>query len=272
LLGDGYIEAIDPRDIEQNAVCQRRTGHAHAGVVVHTPALESVAASPAAPVGRFGWKSQHSSLLSACADSLRNELGIRNRLYPEEYSTHSTKDGPTPLEVADAKTGQTGLDRLVEEVRHTASPARDPRLAASRAAQAGEKLFTRIGCARCHIPTYKTMPAGTLINGGTYKIPDFIGSTMIHPYSDFLLHDVGTGDGIPEAAKPGLLDQSTANTFRTAPLWGLRYRGWLMHDGQSTTYQKAIQRHGGEADKVRRLYELLTPPQKRRILAFLDSL
>ena len=124
----------------------------------------------------------------------------------------------------------------------------------------------------CHIATYKTLPSGTLINGGTYRIPESIGSQTIHPYSDFLLHDIGTGDDIPQAAKPEYLDSSTANKFRTAPLWGLRFRSWMMHDGRSITYHQAIMRHGREAACVRERYELLAPKQKIELRAFLNSL
>ncbi len=164
------------------------------------------------------------------------------------------------------------MERLVAEVRHTAPPPRDEELAASPDSQAGEKLFTQIRCAICHVTTYRTLPAGTLINGGTYRVPDLIGGRTIHPYSDFLLHDVGTGDGIPQAAKPEYLDQSTANKFRTAPLWGLRFRSWMMHDGKSVTYHQAIMRHAGEATKVRERYERLTPQEKQQLRAFLNSL
>jgi CxxC motif-containing protein (DUF1111 family) len=83
LLGDGYIEAIDSWDIEENARQQREAKIGIAGVVVSAPVLEASGSHPEMRVGRFGWKSQHSSLMSSCADSLRNELGIRNRLYPE---------------------------------------------------------------------------------------------------------------------------------------------------------------------------------------------
>src|SRR5262249_1322217 len=141
--------------------------------------------------------SQHGSLLSACADSLRNELGIRNRLYPDEYSTHTANHAPTPLDAPDPTTGLTELNRLVDEIRHTAPPARDEELATGPDARTGEKLFGAIGCELCHVGTFKTLPAGTKINGGTYTVPDYIGGKTIHPYSDFLLHDVGTGDGIP---------------------------------------------------------------------------
>lgn len=204
LLGDGFVEAIDGHAIEQNAERQRLADMGIAGMIVRAPVLETAGSQLIMQVGRFGWKSQHSSLMSSCADSLRNELGIRNRLYPDEYPTHSASEAPTPFDNPDPKTGKTELDRLVDEIRHTAPPARDESLAASADAQAGEKLFADIGCAICHVSTYKTLPPGTRINGGTYKVPKFIRNKIIHPYSDFLLHDVGTGDGIPPSRQTGI--------------------------------------------------------------------
>jgi len=209
-------EAIDGRDIENNGQQQRQSYLGIVGAVINSPVLEASGSPTKMQVGRFGWKSHHSSLQSSCADSLRNELGMRNRLYPDEYPTHAATDSPTPFDTPDAKTHKTELERLVDEIRHTSPPARDPELAKSPEAQAGEKLFAQVGCAICHVPTYKTLPPGTRINGGTYKIPKFLGNKVIHPYSDFLLHDVGTGDGIPQAAKPEYMDQSTANKFRSA--------------------------------------------------------
>jgi len=187
-------------------------------------------------------------------------------------ATHTAADAPTPYDTPDAKTGKTELQRLVEEIRQTAPPARDASVAASPDGLEGEKLFSNIGCAVCHVATYKTLPAGTRINGGTYKIPRFIGKKVIHPYSDFLLHDVGTGDGIPQAAKPEYLDQSTANKFRTPPLWGLRFRYGMMHDGNSTGSHQAIMRHSGEATTIRQRYERLTPAEKEQLQTFLSSL
>jgi CxxC motif-containing protein (DUF1111 family) len=77
LLGDGYIEAIYDRDLSRNVAAQRRAGLGIMGAVVSAPVLEANSPQPSMRAGRFGWKSQHSSLMSACADSLRNELGIR---------------------------------------------------------------------------------------------------------------------------------------------------------------------------------------------------
>jgi CxxC motif-containing protein (DUF1111 family) len=272
LLGDGYIEAIDDHDIERNVQQQRQANRGIPGAVVSAPVLETASSSTQMQVGRFGWKSQHSSLMSSCADSLRNELGMRNRVYPDEYPTHAASGSPTPFDTPDAKTQKTELERLIDEIRHTSPPPRDAELATAPTPRRERKLFAQIGCAICHVPTYKTLPPGTRINGGTYKVPKFLGNAIIHPYSDFLLHDVGTGDGIPQAAKPEYLDQSTANKFRSAPLWGLRFRHDLMHDGNSPGTEAAIARHGGEATTVHQRYDRLTPPEKEEILTFLKSL
>lgn len=100
--------------------------------------------------------------------------------------------------------------------------------------------------------------------------PEALGNKVIHPYSDFLLHDIGTGDGIPVLPLPEYFD--TANQMRTAPLWGLRTRSRLMHDGLSFTYTEAIGRHGGQAASVRSRYNALSRGQKDQLAAFLNSL
>src|SRR5262249_56107041 len=96
---------------------------------------------------------------------------------------------------------------------------RDPAQGATADAQAGAQLFNAIGCAICHVSTFTTVPAGTVINRGAFTVPDALGNKTFHPYSDFLLHDVGTGDGIVQNG-----GQGTANKMRTSPLWGLRFK------------------------------------------------
>ena len=90
---------------------------------------------------------------------------------------------------------------------------------------------------------------------------------MIHPFSDFLLHDVGTGDGIVQNG-----GQGTRNKVRTPPLWGLRTRERLMHDGLSLTRGEAILRHAGQATSVINQYRSLSTSQKNKLVAFLNSL
>src|SRR6185295_11083196 len=101
-----------------------------------------------------------------------------------------------------------------------------------------------------HIPSIITANPGTSINGGTFMVPEALGNKIVHPYSDFLLHNTGTGDGIPFL--PTAEFASTANQIRTAPLWALRTRNRLMHDGLTFTKQEAIQRHAGQAAGVTR--------------------
>jgi CxxC motif-containing protein (DUF1111 family) len=98
-------------------------------------------------------------------------------------------------------------------------------------------------------------------------VPDALGNKVIHPFSDFLLHDVGTGDGIVQNG-----GQETRTKIRTAPLWGLRTRLRLMHDGLSLTRTAAILRHEGEATDVIDRYQALSPEEKSQLLTFLDSL
>jgi CxxC motif-containing protein (DUF1111 family) len=134
-------------------------------------------------------------------------------------------------------------------------------------AQAGAQLFHSVGCTMCHIPTIVTAPAGTVINGGTFTVPPELGNKIIHPFGDFLLHDIGTGDGIVQNG-----GQSTMNKLRTPPLWGVRTRTRLMHDGESRTFNGAINRHQGEALPVWNNFQALSPSEKSQLLTFLRSL
>ncbi|HEV2671035.1 MAG TPA: di-heme oxidoredictase family protein, partial [Gemmatimonadales bacterium] len=160
-------------------------------------------------------------------------------------------------------------------------------LAATAPAQRGSELFDKIGCALCHVRTLTTAPAGTAINGGADTIPPALGDKVFHPFGDFLLHDVGTGDGIAVAMVEHygrnmyrILWQNFApdsilrarNKVRTAPLWGVRLRPRLMHDGASLTFRDAILRHRREADAVTHRFRRLTPSEQQAIIEFLKSL
>ena len=127
---------------------------------------------------------------------------------------------------------------------------------------------------------------GTKINGGAFTIPAALGNKTFHPFGDFLLHDVGTGDGIviptvehygrasrqmPTECSPENF-QKTRNRVRTAPLWGVRFRTRLMHDGMTVTLRDAILRHGGEADQATRGFRKLAANDQDAILEFLRSL
>jgi CxxC motif-containing protein (DUF1111 family) len=218
-------------------------------------------------VGRFGWKSSVSSMLTFAALAYLGDLGITNRLFPNELVPQCDAV-PDPEDGHGKPPGQQDIDALAGFLRATKVPPRDAVLAATPDAQAGSALFNQIGCAICHVPTLQTAPVGTVINGGTFRIPSALGDKLIHPYSDLLLHNVGTGDGTVSFGNP----QSTANKLRTTPLWGVRMRNRLIHDGESRTFTEAILRHGGEATEVVNQFNNLSATEKAQLIQFLKSL
>ena len=131
----------------------------------------------------------------------------------------------------------------------------------------GEAIFIRIGCADCHVKTMTTARAGTFIHGGTYMLSDAIGGKQFHPFGDFLLHDIGTGDGIVQNGPP-----DTQYKVRTMPLWGLRTRTQFLHDASAGTFSEAIERHEHEAADEAFKFRQLGRADKHLLLQFLGSL
>ncbi len=277
LLGDGFIEAV--ADETLLAIAKRQCHATHGricGKAISVPVLEAPGKNR---IGRFGWKAQQASLLSFAADAYLNEMGITNRLLQAEFTTlcDTVKD---PEDVA-GPDGLADIDRFARFVRASKAPPRDGRLAQTADAKKGSALFDAIGCASCHVRTMETAPAGTPVNGGAFQVPPALGDKVFHPFSDFLLHDVGTGDGVALAAVEHWGESyramqatydPTANRLRTPPLWGLRLRSRLMHDGKSVTVDSAIQRHRGEASLERSRFLRLTKREKAQLITFLESL
>jgi len=283
LLGDGFVEAVADQTFVELARHQCKAGHHKiCGQVIYVPVLEAPGQTG---VGRFGWKDQHASLLSFSGDAYLNEMGITTRLFPDEVTKLcNTANEPNDTPSAD---GLDDLDHFARFIRASKAPARDAQLAATPEAQRGSHLFDKIGCATCHVPSLTTAPAGSKINGGAFTVPEALGGRSFYPYSDFLLHNVGTGDGIvvpmQEHYGPKIyqakwknfsVDQYHSARFkiRTAPLWGLRLRSRLMHDGEAMTLHDAILRHAGEAADVTRRFSKLSAKDQEDILQFLRSL
>jgi CxxC motif-containing protein (DUF1111 family) len=283
LLGDGFVEAVADQTFVDLARQQCKSSHGKiCGQVLHVPIVEAPGQTG---VGRFGWKDQHASLLSFAGDAYLNELGITNRLQPDEVTNLcNTVSEPNDTPGPD---GLSDIDHFARFIRATKAPARDLQLASTPLAKGGEELFDKIGCSTCHVISLTTAPTGTKINGGTFTIPAALGSVTFRPYGDYLMHDVGTGDGILQAtqehygrkvfhlmaghlSKPDF--ESSRNKIRTAPLWGVRLQPRLMHDGASLTFRDAILRHGGEAKHVTQKFEKLSSGDQEAIIEFLKSL
>ncbi|MFN0169704.1 MAG: di-heme oxidoredictase family protein [Bryobacteraceae bacterium] len=210
-------------------------------------------------IGRFGWKSQHATLLAFSGDAYRNEMGITNDLFPDEVALGvdpeqlrlcSPKRGLE--DVRDRRTGLRGIDNFESFMKFLAPVGRGP---ISESARAGEGVFQRIGCASCHVPILTTGPnANPLFDRKPVAL-----------YSNLLLHDIGTGDGIEQSG-------ASANEIRTPALWGLRFRRPLLHDGSAATPEEAVDRHQGEASGVRERYRDLPAQDRQDLSEFLKSL
>jgi CxxC motif-containing protein (DUF1111 family) len=259
-LGDGFVEAVNDSTLISIAAGQPLSMR---GEYFTVPVFE---AGNAPRIGRFGWKNQHASLESFSADAYLNEMGITSPLQPTENTSMGNSVAAFD-EVADPEDGGEDVVAFARFMRATKAPPRDVAVAATADAIAGEATFNSIGCAVCHVSTIITAPTGTVINGGAFTVPAALGDKIIHPFGDFLVHDVGTGDGIVQNGPP-----STRNKVRTAPLWGVRTRNRLMHDGASLTFTEAIQRHQGEAAGVTSSFNALTASQKAQLIRFLESL
>lgn len=262
-LGDGFVEAIDDATLSAIAANQPNLSDGKInGEAIQVAILEAPGQTR---VGRFGWKDQHGSVLSFAADAYLNEMGITNRLRPHDTTTIG-KITPDPEDTPD-KLGLDAIDHFAQFIRGTKAPPRDAALAVTADALAGQALFNQVGCATCHVPSMTTAPAGTVINGGSFTVPDSLGNKIIHPFSDFLLHDIGTGDGIVQGGPP-----DTRTKLRTSALWGLRMRPRLMHDLRSLSLADAVGRHHGEAEHVTKRFSSLTDAQKQQLFTFLNSL
>ena len=283
LLGDGFVEAVADQTLLDLAAAQCKSSHHKiCGQAIYVPIVEATGETG---IGRFGWKDQHASLLSFSGDAYLNEMGITTRLFPDEVTTLcNTASEPNDTPDPD---GLDDLDHFARFIRASKAPARDAQVAATPAATRGSQLFEKIGCSTCHVATMTTAPAGTVINGGKFTIPDALGGKTFHPYSDFLLHNLGTGDGIVvpfvehygkrmSAVRWKKFSEDDFHSarfkIRTAPLWGVRLHSRLMHDGTSLTLRDAVTRHAGEASEVKHKFERLPKADQEAILQFLSSL
>lgn len=210
-------------------------------------------------VGRFGWKAQHATLLAFGADAYRNEMGITNDLFRDELGVGLTPEQyrrcdplPDPEDRIDPATRRRGIDNF-ESFTKFLAPV--PREESSAQSAMGGQVFGSIGCASCHVPVLTT---GSNRDRVFDRVP-------VPLFSDLLLHDIGTGDSIPQGS-------ALPEEIRTPALWGLRLRRPLLHDGSAATIEEAIQQHRNEAERSRRAFEQLDPVSRNALLAFLRSL
>jgi CxxC motif-containing protein (DUF1111 family) len=226
-------------------------------------------------ITRFGWKAQNKSLMIFAGEAYNVEQGVSNEAFPNERSAvpgcvfNGSPEDDTVLLNGNSNSPNFGSTvgtpsemsadtvNFAAFIRMSAPPAPAPPTAST---QRGASLFSAVGCALCHSPTLTTGQSPyTGMSNVTYN-----------PYSDFALHHMGSGlaDGINQGS-------AGSDQFRTAPLWGLGQRLFLLHDGRTSDLGRAIRAHsssGSEASQVIRRYNSLSPAQAQDLLNFLRSL
>ena len=207
-------------------------------------------------LGRFSRKADIATIRDFVDTALRFEVGLTTVVNPHEETVNGKPLPPGVDPMPEPEIDERGLDLLTHFAAYLAPLARDiPASAADTIAQ-GEALFEQVGCALCHVPALRTAPHETRA----------LRRREVRLYSDLLLHDLGN-----ELADVCGLGASPAE-WRTAPLWGLRYRTLLLHDGRAISTHDAIRLHGGEAERSRSRFLALTEAEQRRLLRFLASL
>jgi len=259
LFGLGLVDAVPDAVLISLARLEARWQPATAG----RPHMVVDVASGRRAVGRFGWKSQVATLLTFSGDAYLNEMGVTTPMFPDETCPQGdcTVLGCDPVPGVDDDMEDVDAFRdfmsLLAPPPAAAPQGRYPYASAAwLAASQGRRVFDQVGCASCHVGALATgrSPVAAL----QYR--------TFQPYSDFLLHDMGTlGDGVVQG-------DAHATEMRTAPLWGLRLLTTFLHDGRAHTIEDAILAHDGQGKATRERYKALPPDAKTTLGAFLRTL
>jgi CxxC motif-containing protein (DUF1111 family) len=249
LFGLGLVDAVPDSEFLAIAQRQRRDTPGIAGVVSVVTDLST--GKP--KVGKFGWKCQNPTVFQFAGDAYVNEMGITNPEFPDENCPQGDCGSLSCNPMSALNDAGDGVQEFADFMAFLAPPPRGP---IGGAALLGERSFNRIGCASCHVATLQT---------GRNAVAA-LDRVTFHPYSDFLLHDMGSlGDGITQ-------NRATGRLMRTAPLWGVRNVTTFLHDGRATTLEQAILAHDGQGRRARERFLRMSSWEKSQLIAFLKSL
>ncbi len=253
-FGLGLLEAIpdatirshaDPNDANHDGV----SGHYN---VVYDVTLQNYV------IGRFGWKANVGTLLHQAAGAFNGDMSITTSYFPSE---NCLGEYPGCANHSPELDDQTVAD-VAYYTQTLGVPARrdlnDPQT------RRGELVFHVIGCATCHL--------STLYTGVLHGVPA-VSNQRIHPYTDLLLHDMGSAlaDNRPDFLANG-------REFRTPPLWGIGLvetvngHTFFLHDGRARNLLEAVLWHGGEGTNARERFKSLSAADRNALIAFLNSL
>lgn len=259
VTGLGFLTFVSDADILAMADPNDADGDGISGVPnwIDVPAFVAIHQNAVSQggkyIGRFGKKASVYDLLQQTVNAYNEDMGIT--------SLFSPVDVYSGLEIDPEVSTQT-IHNVVFYLQTLKAPIQRNQNDAQ--VIQGKNIFNQINCAGCHKPTLTTgySPIAPL----SYK--------KFHPYTDLLLHDMGSGlnDGYTEG-------NAKTYEWRTPPLWGLGLspnsqggQYFLMHDGRAKSIEEAILMHGGEATNSKMQYQNLSPADKDALIKFLKSL
>jgi CxxC motif-containing protein (DUF1111 family) len=279
-FGAGLIENLDDSTLLENQEANAHNGFGISGTFNHN--------GNDGTISRFGWKAQDKSLELFAGEAYNVEMGISNEIFTQDRplpgeemrrglpSNCLNLSGAGYPEDATNFTAKTGADQFATNasipsdvvafamfMRLLAAPTPSSTTpGGATSISNGRALFQAIGCANCHTPTIGNTQASSVTSS--------LSNAPVNAFSDIEIHHMGTrlADNVSQGGAGG--DQ-----FRTAPLWGLSQRIFLLHDGRTTSLITAIENHqssGSEATQVEENFDLLSPTQKQDLLNFLRSL
>ncbi len=262
LFGLGLIDNIADADIMSQAI---NKGMGVFGMVNMVPDENGVMRP-----GRFGLKAQAADLIQMTASAELHEIGITTSV-PGFTAEDLPQGKPIPPNCSiNTEPNDTDSAQMLDMYHYLLYLAPLPTGSGNANGQA---LFTSIGCALCHLPSYITTPTVTIqefYQGQTIN-STALANQQVNLYSDLLLHDMGAGlaDGLE-------VGQAGQSQYRTRPLWGLGSRITsglgLLHDGRTTSVSTAIKMHGGEAAQVIKNFRALSPSDQADLITFISSL
>lgn len=252
LFGLGLVDAVPDDTFLRIAELERFLTPETAG----RPHIVQNLVTGESAVGRFGWKAQLATLFDFSGDAYTNEMGITTPLVPHENLPYGDPSGLAANPLPNGIPNEPDNEDLVLFTGFMSLLAPPPRRSATQEVRAGSLVFASVGCASCHIPALRTGPSPV----------QALSNVTFHPFSDFLLHDMG---GLGDRIEQG---EASGREMRTAPLWGVGAQESFLHDGRAKTLEAAIFAHDGQGRGARNRFADLKPARRRALLAFLHSL
>lgn len=268
-VGLGQMMSLDRNEIEQLAA---KSNYPEWGI---SGRCNYVNERGVTCLGISGNKAQHADLTVELGFS--SDMGVTNSRYPEEIcegQTQMSQGSMMGLTYDQLDISTEEMENVDLYMQSLGVPARrnvnDPDV------KKGETLFYQAGCHLCHVTTLHTRSRGSVLLAGT-QLP-WLGNQTIHPYSDFLLHDMGSeimGVGLNDNYVSGL---ARGNEWRTTPLWGIglqeKVNGhtYFLHDGRARNFVEAIMWHGGEGEASKNVFSKMSRADRDALVKFLQSL